>query len=108
MRFLLRSLLVLAVAAAVGIMLYYAVQALPGGPQNSPGPRVEPPAGGKAPQNPAPRQERPESDRRSGFRPRALLGVAGKTVLFAVLVTISILAKNFIFERKSKAKNSPD
>jgi hypothetical protein len=99
---------VLAVAAALGIMLYYAVQALPGGPQNSPGARVEPPAGRNAPQNLPPRQERPENDRGSGFRPRAILGVSSKIILFSVLVTISILAKNFIFERKSKGKNPPD
>jgi hypothetical protein len=108
MKFLLRSLLVLAVAAAVGIILYFAVQALPGGPQTSPGARVEPPAAGNAPQNLPPRQERPENDRGSGFRPRALLGVAGKAILFSVLVTVSVLAKNFIFERKAKQKNSPD
>ena len=108
MRFLLRSLLVLAVAAALGIMLYYAVQALPGGPQTSAGARLETPAGGNTPQNLPPRQERPENGRGSGFRPRALLGVVGKIILFSVLVTISVLAKNFIFERKSKGKNSSD
>lgn len=108
MKFLLRSLLVLAVAVACGIVLYYAVQALPGGSPNPPTARIEPPANGGSPQNLPPRQERPENNRGGGFQLRAVIGVAGKTMLFSVLVTVSVLVKNFIFQRNSKSKNSLD
>ena len=108
MRFLLRSLLVFAVALAFGIMLYYIGQALPGSSPSRPGAEVAPQNGGNSPQPLPPRQERPENDRGGGFRLRSIVGVMGKVILFSVLVTISVLAKNFIFERNSKGKNSAD
>src|SRR6266498_3451193 len=104
MRFLLRSLLVLAVALAFGIVLYYAVQALPGSSPNQPGAQPVAQNGGTVPQNRPPRPEGREDDPGGGFRLRSIVGVIGKVILFSVLVTISVLAKNFIFERNSKGK----
>jgi hypothetical protein len=98
MKFLLRSLLVLAVAVAFGVVLYYAVQALPGGSKPNPSRVNTRPEGAKnVPQNPASRPERPEN--RVGFRWRSVLQVTRRAIVFSLLVFISVLAKDFIFKR---------
>ena len=77
MKFFFRSLLVLAVAAILGLVLYYAVQALP---NDSPNPRtnanLQPQNGNNAAENPAPRPERSENDR-GGDAVLRLGGAAG-------------------------------
>lgn len=99
MKFLFRSLLVLAVAVAFGVVLYYAVQALPGGPTSSQQNMGTPPEGVKnTPANPASRSERPEN--KAGIRWRSVLRIARRVVVFSVLVLVAVLAKNFIFQRK--------
>jgi hypothetical protein len=105
MKFLLRCLLVLAVAIAFGVLLYYSVQALPGASPTRPGSQLESQTGNNLPR---PRPERPENNRRDGPRLRSMVGVAGKTVLFSVLVFVAVLGKNCIFERKSGTKTNSD
>jgi hypothetical protein len=107
MKFLLRSLLVLAIAVIFGVVLYYAVQALPGISFNAPpGDRLQPPEGRKEPDRNAPRPERRENDRR-GVR-RSILDVTRRILLFSALVFVSVLAKNLIFERRLFRKRPPD
>jgi hypothetical protein len=107
MKFLLRSLLVLAIAIIFGVVLYYAVQALPGV-------SFRPPAGVRL----QPERERNESDqntpglgRRENDRGgvwRSTLAVARRILLFSALVFVSVLAKNLIFERRLFKKRPPD
>jgi hypothetical protein len=99
MKFLLRSLLVLAVAVAFGVVLYYAAQALPGGSTpNQSAVKTQPEGAKNAPQNPASRPERPVN--KGGLRLRSVLQVTRRAIVFSFLVFISVLAKNFIFKRK--------
>ena len=101
MKFLLRSFIVLVVAVIVGLALYYAVQALPNDP-----PRFGPPnaqsqsENGQRPENPGSRPERREGDRNRGFSLRSLVGLAGRVVLFSVLVFGAVIGKNILFDRK--------
>lgn len=107
MKFLLRSLLVLAIAVIFGVVLYYAVQALPGISFNSPsGVRLQPQAARKEPDRNAPRPERRENDRRGVSR--SILSVTRRILLFSALVFVSVLAKNLIFERGLFKKRPPD
>jgi hypothetical protein len=109
MKFLLRSLLVLAIAVLFGIVLYYAVQALPGVSFNPPaGARLRPEGERNEPDRTAPGPERRENDRGGGIRLRSLLDVARRMILFSVLVFVSILAKNLIFERRLFKKRPPN
>lgn len=105
MKFLLRSLVVLAIAAVFGMVLYYAVQALPGIASNpQPGVRLQPEGGRNESDRTSPRPERRENDRRAGSR--SILAIARRIFLFSVLVFISVLAKNLIFERRPFKKRS--
>ena len=104
MKFLLRCLLVLAIAVALGVMLYYAVQALPGASPSlsAPGAQLEPQNG-----NNAPRPEGSRDDQGGGIRPRSVVGVVGKAILFSVIVFVSVIAKNIVFQKKpSKTQDS--
>jgi hypothetical protein len=107
MKFLLRSLLVLAIAIASGLALYYAVQALPTVSAGPTGIRLEPQRAGNATENPTPRLERPKGDR-DGIHWRSLLGVAGKTVIFSILVFISVIAERIIFRKIPVPKKKND
>ncbi len=104
MKFLLRCLLVLAVAVAIGLILYYAVQALPGTSpsSNPPGTQLETQNGSNAPDNPRP--EPPRNERGGGFRLRSVVGIAGKAILFSIIVFVSVMAKNIVFERAPNRK----
>ena len=106
MKFLLRCLLVLAVAVVCGVGLYYAVQALPNGSPTVVLTRRRPETQkeNSVPVNPRPRSNGSESNLFGGFRPRAVVGSAGKAVLFSVIVFIAVIAKNLIFERKPPPK----
>jgi len=107
MKFLLRSLIVLAVAAACGAILYYAVQALPGATSNqSPGVRLRPEGDRNEPDRTSPRLERRENERGGGSR--FLLGIARRILLFSVLVVVSVFAKNLLFERRLIKTRPPD
>lgn len=107
MKFLLRSLLVLGIAVVFGVVLYYAVQALPGISFNSPsGIRLQPQEERKEPDRNAPRPAGRENDRR-GLR-RSILAVTRRILLFSALVFVSVLAKNLIFERRLFKKRPPD
>ena len=108
MKFLLRSLLVLAIAIVSGVILYYAVQALPGISSNPPpGARLQPEGERNEPDRNAPRPERRENDRRAASVSRSLLAIARRMILFSVLVLVSVLAKNLIFERRLFKKRPP-
>lgn len=108
MKFLLRSFIVLAIAVGAGVVLYYAVQALPGDSPTSNPPGIQlPPENGRTPsQNLPPRPERPEND--GGFRLRSIFGIASRALMFSVLVFVAVLAKNLLFEKKSDKKNTAD
>ena len=107
MKFLLRSLLVLGIAAVFGVVLYYAVQALPGISSNPPpGARLQPQEGRNEPDRNALRPERRENNQRG--LSRSILAVARRTLLFLALVFVSVLAKNLIFERRLFGKRPPD
>jgi hypothetical protein len=107
MKILLRSLLVLAVAVVLGVVFYYAIQALPGLSFNPPpGARLRPEAGRNVPDRTAPRPEHRENERGRGSL--SLLAAAGRVVLFSVLVFVSVLGKNLIFEGRLFKKRSPD
>ncbi len=103
MKFLLRCLLVLAIAVALGVMLYYAVQALPGASPSSsaPGTQLEPQSGNNAPENSGPRPEGRGNDRGGGIRLRSVIGIVDKAILFSVIVFVSVIAKNIVFQKKS-------
>jgi hypothetical protein len=107
MRFLLRSLIVLAIAILSGLALYYAVQALPTVSSGPTGIRPEPQSAGNATENPMPRPERSEGDL-DGIRWRSLVGVAGKTVVFSILVFISVIAERIIFRKTPVPKKKTD
>lgn len=109
MKFLLRCLLVLAVAVVLGVLLYYAVQALPGASTISPpGTSLDPKNGDTSTQPIGPQPQGGKNDSRDGFRLRSIIGIAGHVALFSAIVFASVLAKNFIFERKPNKKNLPD
>jgi hypothetical protein len=110
MKFLLRSLLVLAVAVAFGAVLYYVVRALP---NDSPNPRpntnLQPQNRNNTSENPAPRPERSENDHgRGGIGLRFFLGLARRILVFSALVFFAVLGKNYIFERKAFGKKTRD
>ena len=104
MKFLLRSLLVLAVAIAFGFTLYYAVQTLPNG---APSPRPNPNIQTQNESN-APRPERAENDRSGGIGLRFILGLARRILVFSALIFFAVLGKNYLFERKPTRKKTPD
>ncbi len=107
MKFLLRSLLVLGIAVVLGVVLYYAVQALPGVSFNSPsGFRLQPPETRNELDRNAPRLERRDDDRRGVGR--SILSVAKRILLFSALVFVSVLARNLIFEGRLFGKRPPD
>lgn len=108
MKFLLRCLLVLAIAVALGAMLYYAVQALPGASPSlrPPGTQLEPQNGNNTPQNPGPRPEERGNDRGGGIRLRSVIGILGKAILFSVIVLVSVIAKNIVFQKKPNNNKS--
>jgi hypothetical protein len=108
MKFLLRSLLVLAVAVAFGAILYVAVQALPSDSPNPPPNANQPGTGRNTPENPAPRPGRSENNRGGGVSWRFLLGLARRVVTFSVLIFVAVLGKNYIFERKPNKKKISD
>jgi hypothetical protein len=106
MKFLLRSLLALAIAVVCGVVLYYAVQALPGITINPPpGARLRPEGGRNEPDRTAPGPERRENDRHG--ESRSLLAIARRVILFSVLVFVSVVAKNLVFERRLFKKRPP-
>jgi hypothetical protein len=104
MKFLLRSILVLAVAVAFGLMLYYVVQAVPGGSMNQPGVNTQADGSQNLPNTPAPKTERPEKNR--GLRWGSILGFARRVIVFSILVFAAVLGKKYIFERKPDHKNT--
>lgn len=104
MKFLWRSLLVLAVAIAFGFTLYYAVQTLPNG---APSPRPNPNIQTQNESN-APRPERAENDRSGGIGLRFILGLARRILVFSALIFFAVLGKNYLFERKPTRKQTPD
>ena len=108
MKFLLRSFVVLAIAVAVGVVLYYAVQALPSDSLTSnPSANQLPAENGKnAPKNLPPRPT--ENNRGGGIRWRSVLGIARRTIIFTVIVFVGVIAKNFLFERKPNKKKMAD
>jgi hypothetical protein len=109
MKFLLRSLLVLAIAILSGVMLYYAVQQLPGaGANRPPGTVFRPEENRTRPENISPRSSRPQGDRRNGLRWQSLLQIGRRVLVFSTLMLVSVLGKNLIFDRRPKRKNSPD
>ena len=108
MKFLLRSLLVLAVAVAFGAVLYFAVRALPSDSPNPPPNANLPGSGRNALENPAPRPERTQSNRGGGISWRFILGLARRVVTFSVLIFVAVLGKNYIFERKTDKKKTAD
>jgi hypothetical protein len=109
MKFLLRCLLVLVIAAILGGVLYYAVQALPGGPGNRPpDSRLRPDGDRNAFNRTESRPERPENNSSAGVRWRSLLQIAWRVVMFSVLVFLSILAKNLVFGKRPGRKDSAD
>jgi hypothetical protein len=107
MKFILRCLIVLAVAVAFGILLYYVVQALPGTP-NLPAAQRPPQNGQSAPQNVPPRPERPENDRGRGIGIGSLVGVLGRILLFSVIVAVAVYGKNLLFGRRPTQKTPED
>jgi hypothetical protein len=104
MKFLVRSVLVLAVAVAFGALLYYAVRALP---NDSPNPRPNADVQSQN-KNPAPRPERSENNRGGGIGLRSILGLARRILVFSALVFFAVLGKNYIFERKAFGKKRRD
>lgn len=109
MKFLLRSLLVLAVAAAFGVLLYYSVQALPGSSSSPPaGARLQPEGGRSDTSRAATLPEHTENSGRKSLRWRSLLQVARRIVLFSALVLISVFGKNILFGRKTGKRNTAD
>ncbi|MFT3890156.1 MAG: hypothetical protein QM730_00845 [Anaerolineales bacterium] len=106
MKFLLRSLLVFAIAVSLGVALYYVVQALPGASPSPGSPQVQrPPENGV---NPPAGKERSENNGGFHFRWRSLLDITRRIILFSVLVFASILGKRFIFDRKPEGRRNPD
>jgi hypothetical protein len=106
MKLLPRSLLVLAIAVVCGVVLYYSVQALPGISINPPpGARFRVEGGRKEPDRTTPGPERRENDLRGASR--SLLAVVRRFILFSVLVFVSVVAKNLIFEGRLFKKRLP-
>jgi hypothetical protein len=100
-KFFFRSLLVFAVAAGLGVILYFAVQALPNDSRPaSPAASQDLPA----PRNQTSRPERPENNRNEGIRWGSIARVARRAFLFSVIVFVTVLAKNFLFGRGSNSK----
>ena len=108
MKFLFRFLIVSVVAAGLGFVLYYAVQALPNDfpPTGSSAVEVTPPNGLNEPGNLTSRPERPENNRDGGIRWGSIARIGRDTILFAVLVFFAVLAKNFLFSREANPKRS--
>lgn len=105
MKFLLRCLLVLAVAGIFGAVLYYAVQLLPGAsPNPQPGIRLQPERSRGEADRSVTQTERPENNRPGGIRLRSLLQVARRVLVFSVLVLVSVFVKNLVFERRLNKK----
>ena len=105
MKFSIRALVVSAVAVGLGIILYFAVQALPNDsrPANSStgGPALQ--NGVNAPGSQTSRPERPGNNRNEGIRWRSLVRIARRTFTFSIIVLLTVFAKNFLFP---KARNS--
>ena len=103
-------MIVLAIAAALGIGLYYAVRALPDdAPRFDPANvRIEP--GNNQTDNPGfpPGGDRPEGgDRRDGgLSLRGFVGVAGKTVMFSVITFVTVLLMK-LFKREPARPKTP-
>jgi len=108
MKFIYRSIIVFAVAIGIGMVLYFAVQALPNDsrPANPPANGAAHQNGLTSPGNQTSRPERPENNRNEGIRWRSLARIARRTFVFAVIVFITVLAKNSVFDRESRAKKS--
>lgn len=109
MKFILRCLIVFAVAVVLGVVLYYAVQALPNDSR-----AVNPPAGGAASQNSlsasgnqTSRPKRRENNRSEGIRWGSIGRIARRTFMVSVIVFVAVLAKNFLFGRKPNSKKMP-
>lgn len=107
MKFVLRSLLVLAVAVVSGLVLYYAVQALPAISAGPTGIRIEPQNAGNTPENPTPRPDRPETDQ-GGIRWRSLFGVARQIIVFSILVFISVMTERIVFRKRPVRQEKTD
>ena len=104
MKFILRSLLVLAVAVVFGLVLYYAVRALPNdSPPSRPNPGIQTHNENTVPR---PRPERSENDRGGGTGRRFVLGLARRILVFSALIFFAVLGKNYIFERKPLGKKT--
>src|SRR5215216_4555922 len=104
MKFLFRSVLVLAVAIAFGFTLYYAVQALPNDtPTPRPNANIQTQNG-----NNTPHPERAENDRGGGIGLRSILGLARHILMFSALIFFAVLLKNYVFERKPTRKKTSD
>ena len=109
MRFLMRCLLTLGVAVVLGVLLYYAVQAVSdASPQQRQHIGNAPPVASNAAENPATRPARPENNSGGGVRGRSLLQIAKRIVIFSVLVFASVLARNLIFNRKPSQRKPTD
>jgi len=91
------------------VALYAAVQALPGDSTSlQSGLPLRHQNENNSSQNLPRRSERPEDDRSGGISWRSLFSIAGRMIVFSILVFVSILAKNFIFERKPTKKKTVD
>ena len=104
MKFILRSLIVFAAAVGLGVMLYFAIQALPNDPQqvNPPPNGTAPQSGSTAPGDQTSRPNRPENNRTTVIRWGAIARIARRTLWFSGIVFVTVLAKNIAFGRKAK------
>jgi len=104
MKFILRSLVVFAAAVALGLMLYFAIQALPNDsrPATSPANGTGPQNGSTLPGSQSSRPDRPENDRAEGIRWNAIGRIARRTILFSAIVFVAVLAKKVLFGKATK------
>jgi hypothetical protein len=107
MTFILRFIIVLAVAAAIGVGLFYVVNALPNNFRNfaPEGERFNPQ--GNPGQSAPPQRFRPEGRERGGEGGFSLFGfvqVFSRFILFAVITFVAVIIKN-LFRRKPTNKS---
>ena len=103
---ILRFIIVLAVAVAIGVGLFYLVNALPNSVQNfaPEGERFNPQ--GNPGQSAPPQGFRPEGRERGGeggFGLFGFVGIFGRLAMFAVITFIAVVIKN-LFKKKPATK----
>ena len=104
MKFIVRSLLVFAAAVGLGVILYFAVQALPNEsrPANPPANETGPQNSSTLPESQTSRPDRPENNRGEGIRWNAMGRIARRMILFSAIVFVAVLAKKVLFGRATK------